>query len=115
MAGIDRVVGVACGFYNTLLDDKHVRLYAQDTSVLDRVRAAVRRRRGRLLRRAVHAERSPRIRTLRLRENEMHDLPAAPTVMTEAEREKNVAWWLYESGLSVDEILEIAELSARNE
>ncbi len=31
------------------------------------------------------------------------------TVMTEAEREKFVAWWLYESGLSVDELLGIAD------
>ena len=28
--------------------------------------------------------------------------------MTEAEREKYVAWWLYESGLSVDELVGIA-------
>jgi hypothetical protein len=28
--------------------------------------------------------------------------------MTAAEREKYVAWWLYESGLSVDELIEIA-------
>ena len=27
--------------------------------------------------------------------------------MTEAEREKYVAWWLYESGLNVDELIEI--------
>ncbi len=30
------------------------------------------------------------------------------TVMTEAEREKFVAWWLYESELSVDELIGIA-------
>ncbi|HYH61883.1 MAG TPA: hypothetical protein VD766_08455 [Solirubrobacterales bacterium] len=29
--------------------------------------------------------------------------------MSEAEREKYVAWWLYESGLSVDELLGIAD------
>ena len=28
--------------------------------------------------------------------------------MTEAEREKYVAWWLYESGLEVDELMGIA-------
>jgi len=28
--------------------------------------------------------------------------------MTPAEREKFVAWWLYESSLSVDELIEIA-------
>ena len=28
--------------------------------------------------------------------------------MSQAEREKYVAWWLYESGLEVDELLEIA-------
>ena len=30
------------------------------------------------------------------------------TVMSEAEREKYVAWWLYESGLDVDELLGIS-------
>ena len=28
--------------------------------------------------------------------------------MSEAEREKYVAWWLYESGLEVDELIELA-------
>ena len=28
--------------------------------------------------------------------------------MSAAEREKYVAWWLYESGLEVDELIEIA-------
>jgi len=28
--------------------------------------------------------------------------------MSEAEREKYVAWWLYESGLEADELIEIA-------
>ena len=28
--------------------------------------------------------------------------------MSEAEREKYVAWWLYESGLDVDELIDIA-------
>jgi hypothetical protein len=32
------------------------------------------------------------------------------TVMTEAERETFVTWWLYKSGLSVDELLEIATM-----
>ena len=31
-----------------------------------------------------------------------------PVVMTEAEREKYVAWWLYESGLGVDELMGLA-------
>ena len=30
--------------------------------------------------------------------------------MSEAERERYVAWWLYESGLSVDELIEIATM-----
>jgi hypothetical protein len=30
------------------------------------------------------------------------------SVMTEAEREKYVAWWLYESGLDVEELIGIA-------
>ena len=30
--------------------------------------------------------------------------------MTSEEREKYVAWWLYESGLSVDELIEIATM-----
>jgi hypothetical protein len=30
------------------------------------------------------------------------------TVMTDAEREKFVSWWLYDSGLDVDELIEIA-------
>ena len=32
------------------------------------------------------------------------------TVMSEAEREKYVAWWLYESGLDVDELIEMATM-----
>jgi hypothetical protein len=30
--------------------------------------------------------------------------------MSAAEREKYLAWWLYESGLDVDELIEIATL-----
>ena len=32
--------------------------------------------------------------------------------MTAAERERFVAWWLYSSGLEVDEVLEIATMLA---
>jgi hypothetical protein len=30
--------------------------------------------------------------------------------MSEAERKKYVAWWLYESGLEIDELVEIATI-----
>jgi hypothetical protein len=33
-----------------------------------------------------------------------------PAAMTEAEREKYVTWWLYESGLDVDELIEMATM-----
>jgi hypothetical protein len=38
-----------------------------------------------------------------------------PNPMTPAERERYLTWWLYESGLEVDELIEIATLLAENE